>query len=97
MLLSVINDSSIFILQGKKVIMTKTIDVHEATTHFSDLLIWVREGTEVIVTEGANPFARIIPIAKESQRTPGLHVGAIQMSSDFDAPLPEAFWMGADA
>jgi antitoxin (DNA-binding transcriptional repressor) of toxin-antitoxin stability system len=28
------------------------------------------------------------------QRTPGLHQGSIQTSEDFDAPLPEDFWIG---
>jgi hypothetical protein len=36
------------------------------------------------------------PVLKK--RTPGLHEGAFyQMSDDFDAPLPDAFWLGEDA
>jgi hypothetical protein len=26
----------------------------------------------------------------------GLHVGAVQMADDFDAPLPDTFWLGTD-
>ena len=30
------------------------------------------------------------------QRIAGLHTGAAEMSDDFDAPLPESFWMGTE-
>jgi len=28
-------------------------------------------------------------------RSPGLHAGAWEVAADFDAPLPDEFWMGA--
>lgn len=31
------------------------------------------------------------------ERMAGLHPGAIVMSPDFDAPLPDEFWLGTDA
>lgn len=31
------------------------------------------------------------------ERVAGLHPGAIVMSPDFDAPLPDEFWLGTDA
>ena len=30
-------------------------------------------------------------------RIAGLHPGAIEMAPDFDAPLPDKFWLGKDA
>ena len=30
-------------------------------------------------------------------RTPGLNAGRYWIAEDFDAPLPESFWLGADA
>jgi hypothetical protein len=30
-------------------------------------------------------------------RVAGLHPGAIVMAADFDAPLPDEFWLGRDA
>ena len=40
-------------------------------------------------------------IAAESDtrdaRTPGLHAGLYWIADDFDAPLPDDFWLGADA
>lgn len=34
--------------------------------------------------------------ANKVQRVPGLGVGTIWMSDDFDAPLPDSFWLGDD-
>jgi antitoxin (DNA-binding transcriptional repressor) of toxin-antitoxin stability system len=52
-------------------------------------------GTEVIVTEGNVPRAKLIPLPLPVQaRVAGLHPGAIRTSEDFDAPLPEEFWTG---
>ena len=31
------------------------------------------------------------------QRIANLHPGAIEMAPDFDAPLPDEFWLGKDA
>ena len=75
---------------------TKTIDVHEAQTHLVALLSLVTAGTEIILTEGSTPLARIVPMAGAPiPRVAGLHPGAIWTSEDFDEPLPEAFWTGA--
>lgn len=37
----------------------------------------------------------MLPLASEVwERLPGLHPGAITTADDFDAPLPDDFWMG---
>ncbi len=33
----------------------------------------------------------------KKNRTLGLHKGMIEMSDDFDEPLPDSFWLGNDA
>ena len=73
---------------------TKTVDVHEAQTHLVELLSLVTAGTEIILTEGSTPLARIVPMAGATPRVAGLHLGAIWTSADFDEPLPEEFWTG---
>jgi prevent-host-death family protein len=76
---------------------TKTVDVHEAQTHLAELLSLVSAGTEIILTEGSTPLARIVPMAgaTTTPRVAGLHPGALWTSEDFDEPLPEDFWTGA--
>jgi len=72
---------------------TETVDIQEAQTRLPELVSLVLAGTEVILTEGATPRVRLVPVAKP--RIAGLHNGAITTSDDFDAPLPDDFWLGA--
>jgi antitoxin (DNA-binding transcriptional repressor) of toxin-antitoxin stability system len=68
----------------------KTVDVREAQTRLTELLSLVAEGTEVILTQGDTPLARILPITPpDSPRVAGLHPGAIWTSDDFDEPLSD--------
>lgn len=74
---------------------TKTIDVHATHPQLTELLPLVTAGTEIILTEGNLPVARLVPFSKAaSVRVPGLHAGTVWMSADFDAPLPDEFWTG---
>jgi antitoxin (DNA-binding transcriptional repressor) of toxin-antitoxin stability system len=74
---------------------TKIVDVQEAQTHLVELLSLVSAGTEIILTAGSTPLARIVPMASATApRVAGLHPGAIWTSEDFDEPLPEDFWTG---
>ncbi|MGE3535863.1 MAG: type II toxin-antitoxin system Phd/YefM family antitoxin [Candidatus Tectimicrobiota bacterium] len=74
---------------------TKTVDVHEAQARLVALLSLVSAGTEIILTAGDMPLARIVLMAgTPTPRVAGLHSGAIWTSEDFDDPLPEGFWTG---
>jgi antitoxin (DNA-binding transcriptional repressor) of toxin-antitoxin stability system len=76
---------------------TPKVNVQESETNLHDLLDLVRKGTEVVLTDGATPFARLVPIDRVSAKTrkAGLHAGTIWTSEDFDEPLPDTFWAGA--
>ena len=75
--------------------LTIQVDVRESQINLHDLLTLVREGNEVVLTEGATPLARVVPFASPSTpRVAGLHPGAIQTSEDFDEPLSEEFLVG---
>ncbi len=70
--------------------MAYTVNVHEAKTHFSQLLVRVGAGEEVIIAKAGKPIARLVPIAERpAQRTPGSAAGKITMADDFIAPLPD--------
>jgi antitoxin (DNA-binding transcriptional repressor) of toxin-antitoxin stability system len=70
------------------------IDVQELTTRFEEIISLAMRGTEVIVMKKNVPRARLVPLASGQARVAGLHHGAIETTEDFDAPLPEAFWVG---
>ncbi len=66
------------------------VNVHEAKTHLSRLLERVAAGEEVILARANKPIARLIPIEpKPARRVPDKYRGLIEMSEDFDAPLPD--------
>lgn len=76
--------------------LTKTVDINDAQKRLIELLSSVASGTEVILTEGNKPVARLLPIASsEKLRVAGLHTGMLTMSADFDEPLAEEFWLGS--
>ena len=74
--------------------MVITMDVREFSSRIDEAFELVRRGGEVILSDGKNPIARIVPCREASPRVPGLHRGAIEPSPDFDAPLPDEFWSG---
>jgi prevent-host-death family protein len=68
----------------------KSINVHEAKTHFSKLLARVEKGDEVLISRAGKPVARLVP-HDERPRAPvfGGDRGRLVVPEDFDAPLPE--------
>jgi antitoxin (DNA-binding transcriptional repressor) of toxin-antitoxin stability system len=75
--------------------MTKTVDVRDA--QLPELLSLALAGNEVILTEDDKPVARLIPVPSSGQtRVAGLNRGAVWMSEDFDEPLSDEFWTGAE-
>jgi prevent-host-death family protein len=74
----------------------KTIEVRHTQKYLKELLSLVVKGTEIILTQGNTPIARLVPIATSpaAPRVAGLHPGAIWMNDDFDEPLSDEFWLG---
>ena len=69
--------------------MTTTVNVHEAKTQLSRLLLRVGLGEEVIIARAGKPVARLVAIdAKPLRRTPGSARGKVWVATDFNAPLP---------
>lgn len=75
--------------------VTKIIDVTHVDSQFAELLALLAEGTEVILTDGVKPLARLVPFKERTgERVAGLHSGSIHMAEGFEEPLPDEFWMG---
>ena len=52
---------------------------------------------EVLLSDGERVFARVVPVAPpKKRRQAGLGVGDFVIADDFDAPLPDSFWLGED-
>jgi prevent-host-death family protein len=71
--------------------MSKTVNIHDAKTHFSRLLARVGEGEEIIIAKAGKPIARLIPIGgRPGQRIAGSAKDKIVLEASFDEPLPHS-------
>lgn len=67
----------------------KTVNVHEAKTHLSQLLDLAASGEEVIIARAGKPLAKLIPYqVKQQPRKSGYWKGKVKIAKDFDE-LPE--------
>jgi prevent-host-death family protein len=67
----------------------KSVNVHEAKTHFSKLLARVEKGQEVLISRAGKPVARLVPHAVTAAAPVfGGDRGKLVVPEDFDAPLP---------
>jgi len=67
----------------------RIVNVHEAETHFSELIDAVVHGSEIIIAIAGKPVAKLIPISKKPKRRMGVLKGKIKISKSFYEPLPE--------
>lgn len=74
----------------------KTINIHEAKTNLSALIAAAEAGEEVVISRANKPVVKLVAMeSTPKKRQFGLHRGAaLYISEDFDAPLPDAFWLG---
>ena len=68
---------------------TSVVTVHEAKTNLSRLLQKASAGEEIIISRGAKPVARLVPIGEiKGQRQPGALKGKLLVGREFFEPLP---------
>ncbi len=66
------------------------VNIHDAKTNFSKLINQVLKGDDIIIARDGKPVARLVAYsAKVNERHGGQLRGLINISTDFDAPLPE--------
>ena len=66
------------------------VNIHDAKTHFSKFIKQALKGDVIIIARDGKPLIRLVPYTEEPQiRKGGQFAGLIQISDDFDAPLPE--------
>jgi antitoxin (DNA-binding transcriptional repressor) of toxin-antitoxin stability system len=68
------------------------MDVRELGSRIDEAIELVGSGNDVILSDGKNPIARIVPCRAASPQVPGLQAAALEPSPDFGAPLPDEFW-----
>jgi prevent-host-death family protein len=69
--------------------MAVEVNVHEAKTHLSRLLLRVAGGEEIVIARAGKPVAKLVPVEARAQRILGQDEGLFEVPDDFDAPLPD--------
>jgi prevent-host-death family protein len=65
------------------------VNVHDAKTHLSRLLLRVEAGEEIVISRAGRPVARLVAARRaRSRREPGRFAGKGRIADDFNAPLP---------
>jgi prevent-host-death family protein len=67
----------------------REVNVHEAKTQLSRLLVQVENGEEVVIARAGKPVARLVPVQAPAGRRLGIDDGVFKVPDDFDAPLPD--------
>lgn len=58
----------------------RTVNVHEAKTHFSRLIDAAHAGETIVVAKGGRPWARLVPLEASSPvRQPGILSGVLKL------------------
>lgn len=66
------------------------VNIHDAKTHFSKLINQVLNGEDIVIARGGKPLVRLTPYSSEAEfRRGGQFKGLIEISDDFNDPLPE--------
>jgi len=63
------------------------VNVHEAKTTLSKLLVRVHTGEEIIIAKAGKPYAKLVPLSPVKERIAGIAKGAV--TDAFFEPLPE--------
>lgn len=73
----------------------KTIEVQTLTGSAAELVELARREAGVVLTKAGWPVAQVLPMPERvGQRIAPLHPDAMEAGDDFDAPLPDEFWLG---
>ena len=65
------------------------VNVHQAKTHLSRLLVQVEAGDEVVIARDGKPIARLVRFRARGKRRFGALQNRIEIDEAFFDPLPE--------
>ena len=75
--------------------MAKIVTVDEAERRLAELIALASRGEEVVIEQDQQIKVKLVPLPSRmrGRRVFGQHRGQAWISDDFDAPLPDDFWI----
>lgn len=71
-------------------IVPDIINIHEAKTHFSEVVNAATVGREIFIAKAGKPVAKLVPLKPKKPKVRfGVLKGKIKFADDFDKPLPD--------
>lgn len=68
------------------------VNIHEAKTHFSQLVNAAAEGKEIYIAKSGIPVAKLVSLEPKKPKVRfGILKGKIRLSKDFNEPLSDEF------
>ena len=67
--------------------MGRTVNVHEAKTHLSKLLVEVEGGEEIVIARSGKPCARLVPVEHRTPKLGTMKGRWPDLPDEFFAPL----------
>ena len=66
--------------------MRTQVNIHQAKTQLSKLVVRAGHGEEIVIARAGKPVARLVPLEERRERKPGLVKG--RLTKAFFEPLP---------
>ena len=62
-----------------------TVNMHEAKTNLSKLIMLLEKGEDIIIAKAGNPIAKLISYTQKPKRVPNQLKGRVKFKDDFNS------------
>lgn len=73
---------------------TTAFELNQLPPEFVQAIHAATPASEFVIVDNNVPVAHVVVCPQPGARVPGLHPGSFVVAADFDAPLPDGFWLG---
>ncbi|WP_341304671.1 type II toxin-antitoxin system prevent-host-death family antitoxin [Pseudomonas sp. TMP25] len=67
----------------------KTVNIHEAKTHLSQLILEASQGSPFIIAKAGKPMVKVVSINQEIKPRTGMLAGVFSVPDDIDTPFQD--------
>jgi prevent-host-death family protein len=65
----------------------KTVNMHDAKTHLSQLVLEASQGSPFIIAKAGKPLVKVVSIGQQAQPRTGMLAGVFTVPDDIDTPF----------